>query len=382
MDFDMRPTTSAENLYAYSQSQQITGQTGCIGYLRADMDIDGNGFFSTWFDKRSDLKTDEFKQELDEIINTLRTDNKYEGLLRSRSSLTRYCRRHLQARMEDGEEKYGFRIDTKRHSYLLRLTRAAGDYNLYCYCYKKDWLNQHMREAARGIRFIDSDYHDKFRLPDGGKIRITGSDGTQRDYTCRFIDPYHLEVGSGAFSLYHICEFAERMERNGSIVEPLDSMPVKTADRRQFQIYQLKDTPEFRELMFLCMDSVRERTGKDIDLNNYKLMYQGDLADGVTHDDLYMRFNINRPLDFTGHSLSVSDVIVLTRKGKEEAFYVDSIGFAPIPCPADRDRKLPENKPRDERPSVREALKMNQECLSGAVPKQASVRKKKQETLE
>lgn len=380
MNFDMRPTTAAENLYTYSQSQQISGQTGCIGYLRADMDTDGNGFFSTWFGVRDDLKTDEFKQELDEVINALRTGKEYDGVLRSRSSLAQYCHGHRQAQMEDGEERYGFRIDTEKHSYLLRLTPTAGEYNLYCYCYKKDWLDQHMREAAHGIRFIDSSYHDKFRLPDGGKIRITTSDGKQREYTCRFIDPYHLEVGSGAFSLYHICEFAERMERNGSTVEPLNTMPVMDADRRQFQIYQLKDSPECRDLLFLGIDSVRQQTGKDIDLQNYKLMYQGELAEGVTLDDLYTRFNIDRPKDFTGHSLSVSDVIVVIGKGREDAYYVDSIGFAQIPCTVDREMKLPETT-QQKKPSVRAALQVKQGQVNDAKPAQTIPRKKRQEEL-
>ena len=50
MEIKVRPMTEAEQLYSYTQSQQIQGQTGCIGYLRADMDTDGNGF-------RDDMKT-------------------------------------------------------------------------------------------------------------------------------------------------------------------------------------------------------------------------------------------------------------------------------------------------------------------------------------
>ncbi|MFR6298053.1 MAG: hypothetical protein ACLUML_02320 [Acutalibacteraceae bacterium] len=52
------------------------------------------------------------------------------------------------------------------------------------------------------------------------KFSITLSDGEQLDRTCRYIDDYHLEVGS---NLYHICEFAERMEQNGNTVIPLRS---------------------------------------------------------------------------------------------------------------------------------------------------------------
>ncbi|MBO4422159.1 MAG: hypothetical protein J5879_01880, partial [Clostridia bacterium] len=57
------PWNGSERLYFYRQSQQLSGQTGQIGKLRADFDRDGNGFFSTWEDIRSDLKTEDFKTE-------------------------------------------------------------------------------------------------------------------------------------------------------------------------------------------------------------------------------------------------------------------------------------------------------------------------------
>ena len=69
------------------------------------------------------------------------------------------------------------------------------------------------------IRFINSDYKTLFYLPDGGRIRLTLSDGGQVDRVCRFIDECHTVVGN---SHYHICEFAECMERNGTKYEPLD----------------------------------------------------------------------------------------------------------------------------------------------------------------
>ncbi len=58
---------------------------------------------------------------------------------------------------------------------------------------------------------------------DGDQIRVFDSDGNSRDLTCRYIDDYHLEVGATSSNLYHITEFAERMERNGSTVIPLRS---------------------------------------------------------------------------------------------------------------------------------------------------------------
>lgn len=69
------------------------------------------------------------------------------------------------------------------------------------------------------IRFIDSQYRTLFHLPDGGRIRITHSDGEQVERVCRYLGEYHAHIGSND---YHICEFAERMEQCGSRYEPLD----------------------------------------------------------------------------------------------------------------------------------------------------------------
>lgn len=63
-----------EQKYTYRQSTQIEGQTGSIGYLRGDFGAGGKEFFSSWFDHRRDLKTDEVKSALDEVINALRSE--------------------------------------------------------------------------------------------------------------------------------------------------------------------------------------------------------------------------------------------------------------------------------------------------------------------
>ena len=220
IDFERRPTTEAEDKYTFRQSSQISGQTGLIGWLRADMDTDGNGFFSSWNDWRKDLKANEFKSEFDEIINSLREEG---DILHSRSDLAKFCYSTPQAKMVAEDNYYGVRVDTEKYVYLLRLNPSKGEYNLYCYCYIKPWLDSHLAKAKKGIRFIDSSYNELFRIPDGGKIKIHYSWNEDQVCTCRYIDDYHVEVGD---NLYHICEFAERMEQNGHTYEPVrDSLP-------------------------------------------------------------------------------------------------------------------------------------------------------------
>ena len=217
MDLDMRALTEKEDKYTFSNSMQISMQCGLIGHLRADMDSDGNGFFSSWEDYRKELKTDEFKDEFDKVINSLREEG---DILYNRKSLAKYCYSSPQAKMNNEHDYYGGRIDTEKYAYLCRLNPNKGEYNLYCYCYIKDWLDKHIRSAEKGIRFITTEYKEKFRISDGEKIRITFSDGEVKDRVCRYIDDSHVEVGD---DLYHICEFAERMEQCGATFIPLRS---------------------------------------------------------------------------------------------------------------------------------------------------------------
>ena len=70
---------------------------------------------------------------------------------------------------------------------------------------------------GKDIRAIDSHYKDLCRLPDGGSIRITFSDGESVVRKCSYIDEYHTLIGNNVF---HICQFAELMKRNGSTYQP------------------------------------------------------------------------------------------------------------------------------------------------------------------
>ena len=218
----LRPMFPTERYYSYAQSQQISMQTGLIGYLRADFGSNGEGFFSTWNDFRESLKSEDFKLEFDEVINELRKNG---NLLHNRGTLTRCCYQTPDSSFRNDRNEYGFRADTDHYSYVMRLNPNKGEYNLYCHCYVKQWLDRHMRQAERGIRFITPDYKEIFRIPDGDKIRMTIPSGEPLDQVCRYVDEYHLEIGR---NLYHICEFAERMKDNGIAVIPLrSSLPDK-----------------------------------------------------------------------------------------------------------------------------------------------------------
>lgn len=233
----LRPMTEEERQYSYFQSSQIRSMTGSIGHLRADMGSDGNSFYSTWTDFRSDLKTPEFKEEFDRLINHFRFDESSgEAILKNLTALSKYCFSHPEATDSDFRDFF-FRADTAERAYLLRLNPNRGEYNMYCYPYEKDWLERHLKEAQRGIRFIDSAYRDLFRLKDGGKVRITFPDGEIQERSCRYIDSTHLEYGSGPLSVFHIAEFAEWIEGAKAKVEPVNQSDIITQEKKKTREY-------------------------------------------------------------------------------------------------------------------------------------------------
>ena len=216
MEFQIRPMRIEERKYAYEQSMQLEGQTASIGCLCGVLTSKGKEFCTIWEDHRTQWRTDAFKAELDDVINALHSEE--YGLLKDRRSMVRFARAEPDSAFKgNNATEYGFRVDTKDHAFLIRCNPQQGDYNFYCYCYVSQWLDQHIERARNDIRFIDSGYNELFRLPDGEQITITLSTDEKLDRTCRYIDEAHLEVGR---SLYHICEFAERMERNGNTYAP------------------------------------------------------------------------------------------------------------------------------------------------------------------
>ena len=106
----------------------------------------------------------------------------------------------------------------------------------------------------------------------------------------------------------------------------------KTAeqDKGTFSIYQLKHGDETRDLRFEPYDRL-QATGNVVDKANYELVYSAELTPGTSLEDIYTRFNIDHPKDFKGHSLSVSDVVVLHQNGQDAAHYVDSFGYKSVP---------------------------------------------------
>lgn len=96
-----------------------------------------------------------------------------------------------------------------------------------------------------------------------------------------------------------------------------------------YGIYQLRESGE-RTYQFMGMREA-SNFGFEIHGEDYELIYSDRLGMEDTLNSLYEKFNINHPQDFTGHSLSVSDVVVMRKNGESKAYYVDSFGFTELP---------------------------------------------------
>ena len=95
-----------------------------------------------------------------------------------------------------------------------------------------------------------------------------------------------------------------------------------------FTIYQLKDDVP-ADYHFRSLERLREK-GLAVDPANYEKIYTAPLTPGMGLERIFEKFNFDRPEDFKGHSLSVSDVVVLHQNGQDTAHYTDSIGFVDI----------------------------------------------------
>ena len=111
-----------------------------------------------------------------------------------------------------------------------------------------------------------------------------------------------------------------------------------------FSIYQLKGGNETLDYRFEPLDSIH-RNGLSVKPENYELVYTAPLTEKDNLESIYTRFNVDRPADFTGHSLSVSDIVVLHQGGKDTAHYCDRAGFSEVPeflQPAQKSREITE----------------------------------------
>ena len=122
---------------------------------------------------------------------------------------------------------------------------------------------------------------------------------------------------------------AAYVQTPADIVEQARAVQDQAAEN-SFSIYQLKGGNETLDYRFEPLDSIH-RNGLSVKPENYELVYEAPLTAKDDLESIYTRFNVDRPADFTGHSLSVSDIVVLHQDGKDTAHYCDRVGFSEVP---------------------------------------------------
>lgn len=96
-----------------------------------------------------------------------------------------------------------------------------------------------------------------------------------------------------------------------------------------YELFQIKEGGNGQAYQFMGMDFVKKNK-LVVDKNDYESVYRGEIREGETLDTLYEKFNLYHPDDFAGHSMSVSDVIVIEKEHEKTAYYVDSFGFTKV----------------------------------------------------
>ncbi|MCM1219219.1 MAG: YodL domain-containing protein [Lachnospiraceae bacterium] len=235
--------------------------------------------------------------------------------------------RELLGKLETGEltqgdvkELYAKAQEAEKTDALPDPTISVADMKEYGY----QWDGMlPLRETAAAHLFEKEDMQI-FRLYGDGGEGIIGSVDEIHD---------HAEKG-GIFGVHKedwiaLCEYRDmKQELAGSEAakEALREYGVKDT----FSIYQLKDGDGMRDYHFEPYDRL-QAAGLSVEAANYDLTYTAELTPGTSLEDIYTRFNIDHPADFKGHSLSVSDIVVLHQNGENTAHYVDSFGYKEVP---------------------------------------------------
>ena len=125
-------------------------------------------------------------------------------------------------------------------------------------------------------------------------------------------------------------EIAQEAAAAGMTVEEYAAAGFEAPQQDSFSIYQLRNEDSTHDYRFEPYDRL-QAAGRTVDKANYAEVYSAPLTAGTTLEDIYRTFNVDHPADFKGHSLSVSDVVVLHKNGQDTAHYCDSVGFQQVP---------------------------------------------------
>lgn len=136
MNYKLEKVLPAQMRLLFALDKEDTFEKHKIGHLRGDFGSSGGEFWHNWFPCHEEIKTGRFKEELQQVINELRSECEFP-LLKNRSAMQKVCREHLENRVPGcwHPDTYGFKIRTEHYWYFLKCFTGCGDYNFYVNCF-------------------------------------------------------------------------------------------------------------------------------------------------------------------------------------------------------------------------------------------------------
>ena len=191
--------------------------------------------------------------------------------------------------------------------------------------YDRDFDSEDMGMLQEAMSVIDRE--EALKLYDAGAdIYLITSFSTPQFVTERM----EIECGSEHYQLSmtereYFRDLEWQMKKYPQL-QSLKEAELLIGTKPVFGIYQIRDDSAGTAYAFRNMNFI-ESHDLQVRKEDYKLVYVGELQGNVSLEDIFERFNIHRPEDFRGHSLSVSDIVVLNNGEKVTAHFVDSISF-------------------------------------------------------
>lgn len=237
------------------------------------------------------------KEELEETVGFVKNQEKYQEVELFDVPALFANGRVDQAILPPGIYRYELRGSDYDPGYLLTVENHVT-----------------VNHAATVLTAIPINLSRQGRLWLGEELNFTGGEQT--------ISEYQQMMAGRTVSV-------EQEKAESAIGRANESLALSGQEDR-YAIYQIVRATKGRDYRFMGLDFVTSHNMR-VDAADYSYVYGGCLSREETLDSLYEKFNINHPAGYEGHSLSVSDVIVLQKDGKAEAYYVDSIGFQELP---------------------------------------------------
>ena len=210
----------------------------------------------------------------------------------------------------------------------------------------KSHVDEMLAFAEQAGRAYEAELSGK--IPEGMRAGVTELAGDidlffrqyNMEYTAMFPDDVvqrrvlqeHLERGETSAiktGLINVGREKDLTEETAPMVSRLDTYE-KELGLSTYMVYQLQGGDKTLDLRFEPLDSIRAM-GHTVDAANYELIYAAPFKSGESLETIYRDLNLYRPDDFRGHSLSVSDVVVIRENGRDTAHYCDRLGFAQVP---------------------------------------------------